>query len=136
MRSRGAVCACGDVVLAVVVVLQLLPLPSLADGGSVRIATNRIYMLPTLLVGTLCLRPQSHHGSRSASLPVTLSRRAMLGVGAAALGTPKRAVADATFIAGARVAEYPSIEYMEPIIEFKQLMDALVDGANEPSQWP
>jgi len=93
-------------------------------------------MLPTLLVGTLCLRPQSHHGSRSSSLPVTLSRRAMLGVGAAALGTPKRAVADATFIAGARVAEYPSIEYMEPIIEFKQLMDALVDGANEPSQWP
>lgn len=48
MRSRGAVCACGDVVLAVVVVLQLLPLPCpvapcpVADGGFDRFAMIRI----------------------------------------------------------------------------------------------
>lgn len=37
---------------------------------------------------------------------------------------------------GAQVSEWPPAEYMEPIIEFKQLVDALVDAVTIESNWP
>ena len=92
-------------------------------------------MSPIILatIASLCLPPQLQKITASSSLPVTSSRRAIL-VGAAALGSPKRAVAEATSTT-VQVAEYPGIEYMEPMIELQQLMDALVDGAKDPAQW-
>mmetsp|Transcript_33869 Transcript_33869/g.55947 ORF Transcript_33869/g.55947 Transcript_33869/m.55947 type:complete len:200 (+) Transcript_33869:13-612(+) len=34
------------------------------------------------------------------------------------------------------VSEWPPIEYMEPIVEFKQLLGGLVDGVKDEANWP
>ena len=35
-----------------------------------------------------------------------------------------------------RVSEWPPVEYMEPMVELKQLLDGLVDGVKDEANWP
>ena len=39
-------------------------------------------------------------------------------------------------VSDVRVSEWPPIEYMEPMVELKQLLDGLVDGVKDEANWP
>ena len=36
----------------------------------------------------------------------------------------------------ASVSEWPAVEYLEPVVELKQLLDGLVVGVQDESNWP
>ena len=88
-------------------------------------------MLPIVL-GTICLKHPAAAPSRRAVLAAAALQP--LAIFPAVSGEPDGVSFET--LARVKVNAFPGIEYMEPMIEFQQAMDALVDGSQDPTQYP
>jgi len=100
-----------------------------------------LLLLSMLLVGANGLVGAPKHLVETPSRP-GWSRRTLLQTSSAAVSAAHlpavAAAADVTVSVNDAVwvNSWPSIEYMEPIVELKQLMDGLVDGVADDKNWP
>jgi len=99
--------------------------------------------LSMLLAGADSLVGVPKHPTEVQSAPTRSSRRALLRTSFAAVSAAHlpamAAAADVSVVRvndAVRVNAWPSIEYMEPIVELKQLMDGLVEGVADDKNWP
>ena len=93
--------------------------------------------MPMAIALLLAVNGLTFHCPQRLSTP---SRRDILtsftAASAAPVLAPTAARAAALSMQGAQVSEWPPVEYLEPIVEFKQLLDALVDAVTIESNWP
>lgn len=65
-----------------------------------------------------------------------MTRRSTLCTGVATLAARTMLAPEPAAAAGARVAVYPALEYLEPFYELKLSIDALASVAPQPERWP
>ena len=99
------------------------------------VAVVVVQALASLLIGEAST---TRCGLVGRGAPVSCGRRLLLQSaipGAlCVVALPRPSLADAPAVV--QVLEWPGIEYLEPVVELKQLLDGLVVGVQDQDQWP